>query len=226
MKPERKLAETTTREGARLALYEHDGSYAIRLDGQTLMHSAISASELQLGELAVKRLTDQSPASVLIGGLGLGFSLKSVLVKVAPTSAIHVAELIPQVVEWNREFLATVNGTLVDDTRVTIFIDDIWNVLARAPQGQYDAIVIDIDNGPAAMVQKPNFRLYHANGIRMMIAALKPGGRVVVWSAARDDAFANRLAVTGLQVQSIPAKLYANAKRCGCTLYIADKPLP
>jgi spermidine synthase len=121
--------------------------------------------------------------------------------------------------------LTAVNGTLVDDSRVTIFIDDVWNVLARAPQGQYDAIVIDIDNGPAAMVQKPNFRLYHANGIRMIIAALKPGGRVVVWSAARDDAFANRLAVTGLQVQSIPAKLYANAKRCGCTLYIADKPL-
>ncbi len=157
MKPERKLAETTTREGARLALYEHDGSYAIRLDGQTLMHSAISASELQLGELAVKRLTDQSPAKVLIGGLGLGFSLKSVLAKVATTSVIHVAELIPQVVEWNREYLATVNGMLVDDPRVTIFIDDIWNVLTRAAEGLYDAIVIDIDNGPAAMVQKPNF---------------------------------------------------------------------
>src|ERR1035438_6634067 len=88
MKPERKLAETTTREGARLALYEHDGSYAIRLDGQTLMHSAISASELQLGELAVKRLTDQSPASVLIGGLGLGFSLKSVL---APSTTLSAS---------------------------------------------------------------------------------------------------------------------------------------
>jgi spermidine synthase len=208
-----------------LALYEHDGSYAIRLDGQTLMHSAISASELLLGELAVKRLTDQSPAAVLIGGLGLGFSLKSVLVTVAPTSAIHVAELIPQVVEWNREFLVAVNGTLTDDPRVTIFIDDVWNVLARAPHGQYDAIVIDIDNGPAAMVQKPNFRLYHQNGIRMMMDALKPGGRAVIWSAAWDDAFANRLSKAGFRISAIPAKLYLNAKRNGCVLYVADKPL-
>jgi len=225
MKPERKLAETTTREGARLALYEHDGSYAIRLDGQTLMNSAMSASELLLGELAMKRLTDQSLVSVLIGGLGLGFSLKSVLAKTAPGSAIHVAELILQVVEWNREFLASVNGTLVDDPRVTIFIDDVWNVLARAPQSQYDAIVIDIDNGPAAMVQKPNFRLYHQNGIRMMIDALKPGGRAVIWSAAWDDAFANRLSAAGFRISAVPAKLYSKAKRNGCVLYVADKPL-
>jgi spermidine synthase len=225
MKPERKLAETTTREGARLALYEHDGSYAIRLDGQTLMHSAISASELLLGELAVKGLTDQSPSCVLIGGLGLGFSLKSVLAKTAPASTIHVVELIQQVVEWNREFLNAVNGTLVDDPRVTIFNDDVWNVLARAKKEQYDAIVIDIDNGPAAMVQKPNFRLYREHGIRLMLAALKPGGRAVIWSAARDYPFADRLTEAGFQVEAIPAKLYPNAKRCGCTLYIADKPL-
>ena len=225
MKPERKLAETTTREGTRLALYEHDGSYAIRLDGQTLMHSAISASELQLGELAVKRLTDQSPVSVLIGGLGLGFSLKSVLAKVAPTSVIHVAELIPQVVEWNREFLVAVNGMLVDDPRVTIFTDDVWNVLGRTAKDRYDAIVIDIDNGPAAMVQKPNFRLYHQNGIRMMMDALKPGGRTVIWSAAWDDAFANRLSKAGFRISAVPAKLYPNAKRNGCVLYVADKSL-
>ena len=147
------------------------------------------------------------------------------LVTVAPTSAIHVAELIPQVVEWNREFLVAVNGTLTDDPRVTIFIDDVWNVLARAPQGQYDAIVIDIDNGPAAMVQKPNFRLYHQNGIRMMMDALKPGGRAVIWSAAWDDAFANRLSKAGFRISAIPAKLYLNAKRNGCVLYVADKPL-
>jgi len=225
MKPERKLAETNTREGARLGLYEHDGSYAIRLDGQTLMHSAISASELLLGELAVKGLTDQGPSCVLIGGLGLGFSLKSVLAKTSPMSTIHVAELIPQIMEWNREFLATVNGTLVNDPRVTIFIDDIWNVLARSAQGLYDAIVIDIDNGPAAMVQKPNFRLYHQHGIRLMLTALKPGGRAVIWSAAWDDAFANRLSAAGLRITAVPAKLYPNAKRNGCILYVADKSL-
>jgi spermidine synthase len=223
MKPERKLAETTIRSGARLMLHEHDGSYAIRLNGQTLMLSAQSASELLLGELAVAGLANQPAPSVLIGGLGLGFSLRSVLAKTGPTATVHVAELIPQVVDWNREFLAAVNGKLVDDPRVTIFDDDVWNTLASSARDRYDALLLDIDNGPTAMVQQPNARLYSAKGIRLMLMALKPGGRAAIWSADRDNAFADRLAEAGFRVEAIPAKLYANAKRCGCTIYVADK---
>jgi len=223
MKPERKLAETTIRSGARLMLHEHDGSYAIRLNGETLMLSTQSASELLLGELAVAGLANQPAPSVLIGGLGLGFSLQSVLTKTGPTATVHVAELVPQVVDWNREFLAAVNGKLVDDPRVTIFADDVWNVLATA-RGRYDALLLDIDNGPTAMVQQPNARLYSSKGIRLMLTALKPGGRAAIWSAARDHAFADRLSEAGFRVEAIPAKLYANAKRCGCTIYLADMP--
>jgi len=224
MKPERKLAETKTLSGATLALYEHDGSYAIRLNGQTLMHSAMAASELLLGELAVARLADRPAPRVLIGGLGMGFSLQSVLARTGPAAAVHVAELIPQVVDWNRGFLAAVNGKLVDDPRVTIFTEDLWNILLHAAPGHYDALVIDIDNGPAAMVQQPNARLYKPAGIRLLSAALKPGGRAAIWSAAPDHAFADRLVLAGFRVEAVPAKLYAKAKRCGCTLYIADKP--
>jgi spermidine synthase len=222
MKPERKLAETTIRSGGRLMLHEHDGNYAIRLNGQTLMLSAQSASELLLGELAVAGLANQPAPRVLIGGLGLGFSLRSVLAKTAPGAMVHVAELIPQVVDWNREFLAAVNGKLVDDPRVTIFADDVWNVLATA-RDRYDALLLDIDNGPTAMVQQPNARLYSAKGIRLMLMALKSGGRAAIWSAARDHVFADRLSEAGFRVEAIPAKLYANAKRCGCTIYVADK---
>ena len=222
MKPERKLAETTIRSGARLMLHEHDGSYAIRLNGQTLMLSTQSASELLLGELAVARAANQPTPNVLIGGLGLGFSLRSVLAKTGPTATVHVAELIPQVVDWNREFLAAVNGKLVDDPRVTIFADDVWNVLATA-RYRYDALVLDIDNGPTAMVQQPNARLYSPKGIRLMLMALKPGGRAAIWSANRDHGFADRLSEAGFRVEAIPAKLYANAKCCGCTIYLADK---
>ena len=224
MKPERKLAETTIRSGARLMLHEHDGSYAIRLNGQTLMLSVQSASELLLGELAVARAANQPTPNVLIGGLGLGFSLRSVLAKTGPTATVHVAELIPQVVDWNREFLAAVNGKLVDDPRVTIFADDVWNVLATA-RDRYDALLLDIDNGPTAMVQQPNARLYSPKGIRLMLMALKPGGRAAIWSAGPDHGFADRLSKTGFRVEAIPAKLYANAKRCGCTIYVADKPV-
>jgi len=224
MKPERKLAETTTLNGARLTLHEHDGNYAIRINGQTLMNSALAASELLLGELAVARLTNQTTPSILIGGLGLGFSLKSVLAKTAPKATVHVAELIPQVVDWNREFLAAVNGKLVDDPRVTIFPEDVWNVLSRAPRDRYDALLLDIDNGPTAMVQQPNARLYKPAGVQRMLAALKPGGRAAIWSAATDNAFANRLVLAGFRVEATSAKLYDKAKRCGCTIYVADKP--
>ncbi len=224
MKPERKLAETTLASGAQLTLHEHDGNYAIRINGQTLMNSALASSELLLGELAVTGLTNQSDPSVLIGGLGLGFSLQSVLAKTGAASVVHVVELIPQVVKWNREFLTMVNGKLVDDSRVTIFADDIWNVLLRTAPHRYDALLLDIDNGPTAMVQQPNARLYKPAGIQLMLTALKPGGRAAIWSAAPDSAFENRLIDAGFRVEAVSTKLYAKAKRCGCTIYVADKP--
>ena len=224
MKPELKLAETTITTGARLTLHEHDGNYAIRINGQTLMNSALAASELLLGDLAVARLKDQPKPCVLIGGLGLGFSLQSVLAKTGPTVTVHVAELIPQVVDWNREFLTGVNGKLVDDSRVSIFTEDVWNILSRSTHGRYDALLLDIDNGPTAMVQQPNARLYKPAGVRLMLAALKPGGRAAIWSAAPDHAFADRLVVAGFRVEAVSNKLYAKAKRCGCTIYVADKP--
>jgi spermidine synthase len=225
MKPERKLAETTIPSRARLTLHEHDGSYVIRLNGQTLMHSARAASELLMGDLAVARLTDRPAPCVLIGGLGLGFSLRSVLAKAAPNITVNVAELIPQVVDWNRQFLAEVNGKLVGDPRVTVYCEDVWDVLTRSGRGRYDAILIDIDNGPAAMVHQPNTRLYAASGIRLLLEALQPNGRAAIWSADRDQAFEDRLSSAGFQVEVIRAKLWAKAKRCGCHIYIADKPL-
>ena len=110
MKPNRKLAETTTPDGARLTLHEHDGTYCIRLNTEELMHSSVHASELRLGELATASLASHAHPWVLIGGLGLGFTLKAVLEKLGPESTVHVAELIPAVVAWNREFLSSQIG--------------------------------------------------------------------------------------------------------------------
>ena len=222
MKPNLKLAEAATPDGARLTLHEHDGTYCIRINTEKLMHSSIHASERLLGELAVAPFLSRAHPSVLIGGLGLGFTLRSVLEKLGPKSTVHVAELIPAVVAWNREFLSGLNGALLDDPRVEIFVADVWNVIAQAGRARYDAVLLDIDNGPAAMVQKRNSRLYDRDGLHRIATVLKPGGRLVVWSARPDRGFGERLADAGYTVQVVPAKLHSHAKRCAYTLFVAD----
>jgi spermidine synthase len=226
MKPNLKLAETTTPDGARLVLYEHDGAYCIRLNGQDLMHSSVTASELRLGELAAETLSGQPESLALLGGLGLGFTLKSLLAKSGPGTKVQVAELIPQIVDWNRNLLGHLNGALLDDPRVEVFLRDVWTVIAGAGPAHYDALVLDIDNGPSAMIQKLNARLYSSKGLERMAAVLKPHGRALFWSARPDPAFAKRLARAGFDVRVVAAPLYAAAKRCPVSIYVAEKQTP
>lgn len=222
MKPHFKLAETLTPDRARLSLHSHDGNFCIRVNGQELMHSAASASELQLGELATEKFAGR-PARVLIGGLGLGFTLKAVLEKSSAAAVVEVAELIPAVVEWNRSFLAGLNGVLLAEPRVKVLVEDVGRVLSRAKPATYDAVILDIDNGPTAMVQADNAGHYRAQGIQRLFSALKPGGRAAIWSAKADRAFEDRLKKTGFAVKTVPAKLYATAKRMAYTIYLADR---
>jgi spermidine synthase len=222
MKPHVKLAEATTPDGKRLTLHQHDGRFSLRVDSKELMHSAATASELQLGQLAAPRMAAVPAARVLIGGLGLGFTLQSVLGGAGAGTVVEVAELIPEVVDWNRTHLADLNGALLTDPRVQVVIDNVCSVLGRAT-AIYDVILLDIDNGPTAMVQAGNARLYDKRGIQRIAGALKPGGRAAIWSARPDPAFEDRLKAAGLSVERVSAKLYATAKRDTYTIYIADK---
>ena len=226
MKPNRKLAETTTPDGGRLVLYEHDGAYCIRLNGQDLMHSSVTASDLRLGELAAESLSGQPESLALLGGLGLGFTLKSLLAKSGPGVKVQVAELIPQIVDWNRNLLGHLNGKLLDDPRVEVLLRDVWTVIACAEPAHYDALVLDLDNGPSAMIQKLNARLYSSKGLERMAAVLKPHGRALFWSVRPDPAFAKRLTHAGFQVEVVPAPLYTSAKRCAVSIYVAEKQTP
>jgi spermidine synthase len=223
MKVQQKLAETETPDGARLTLHEHDGAYAIRMNGQGLMSSTATESELVLGQLGTAHISGQPDAAVLIGGLGLGFTLKSVLEHVAPTATVHVAELLPAVVEWNREFLPGLNGKLLDDPRVKVYIEDVLPIIRRAATAQYGSILLDIDNGPSAMVQDENARLYSDAGLQAISAALKRGGRAVIWSAGEDEAFCRRLRKAGFKVNLVRAKRYTGARRAAIFLYVAEK---
>ena len=225
MKPNITLAETKTPNGARMTLVEHDGNYCIRVNGQQLMHSAVSVSEIELGRLSCENHAKKNNGTrVLIGGLGLGFTLKSVLATVGGNAVVQVSELFPEIVTWNRTFLAGLNGGALTDRRVNVLVEDVRAIIRRAAYKPYDVIALDIDNGTTAMVKEENHQLYSERGMQQIALALKPGGRAAVWSACADAVIERRLVKAGLKVQAVPAKLYAQAKRSTYMIYVADKP--
>lgn len=226
MKPNVTLAETTTPNGARMTLVEHDGSFCIRVNGQQLMHSMVATSEIKLGTLGCERHSAKNlQPKVLIGGLGLGFTLKSVLEATGPQATVHVVELFPEVVEWNRTFLAGLNGDALKDERVKVITEDVRAVISRAAQTPYDVIALDIDNNTTAMVKVENHQLYEKRGIQQIWEALRPGGRAAIWFAGPDVAIERMLKKVGFTVQAIPAKLRPSSKRETYMIYVADKPL-
>lgn len=225
MKPNITLAETTTPNGARMTLVEHDGSFCIRVNGQQLMHSKVTTSEIKLGSLACERHSSETAQpKVMIGGLGLGFTLKSVLQSTGLQAAVHVVELFPEIVEWNRTHMADLNGDSLQDPRVTVLTEDVRAVIIRAAQAPYDVIALDIDNNTTAMVKVENHQLYHKLGIQQIWEALRPGGRAAIWFAAPDVAIEKLLKKVGFTVQAIPAKLCGSSRRETYMIYVADKP--
>ncbi len=224
MKPNITLAETRTPNGARMTLVEHDGHFCIRVNGQQLMHSAVTTSEVELGEVGCENLgSKKSAPRILIGGLGLGFTLKAVLASTGPSAVVHVAELFPEIVAWNRTHLHALNGKLLDDPRVTVLTEDVRAILRRSEKTPYDAILLDIDNGTTAMVSDDNYDLYSPRGIQHIAAALKPSGRAAIWSASPDAPLAERLKKAGLTVKPLASRVHATARRSAYMIYLADK---
>ena len=224
MIPFRTLAETRTPDGSRLNLHEHDGEFFIKLDGRQLMSTTSTSSELLLAQESCADLARHDNPRVLIGGLGLGFSLKRVLELSGPCAQVEVAELLPEVVLWNREFLRAVNGALLDDPRVKVIIADVFPVIARSAKAAYAAILLDVDNGPTSFVQKDNSRLYDRRGLRMIYRALIPGGRVAFWSAVDEPDFPANLKRAGFKVEVFPAKPHERSKQSPHRIYVAQRP--
>jgi spermidine synthase len=224
LKPQRKLAETTTPDRALLTLHAHDKWFSVRLQGKELMNSAAAESELQLGASGVASIANRSEPRVLIGGLGLGFTLHSALEALPKRAKVEVVELIPQVVEWNRTHLLDLNGWRLNDPRVSVLLENVASVITRAHPRTYDAIILDVDNGPVAMVDAANSRLYGSHGIRALARALTPGGRIAVWSASADAKFSARLTQQGFEVRAVPSRLHAGARRSTYMLYFGDAP--
>ncbi len=178
-----------------MVLAKRGREYAIRVRGVELMNSRNHVSEDELGRYAARLVVDRADARVLIGGLGLGYTLRAML-NASPTSVrVDLAELFPTVVRWNREHLGVLAGKPLDDPRVTLIEDDVAAVIARSP-GRYDAIVLDVDNGPDAVFET-NAKLYKRDGLSEAKRALAPGGGLCVWSAFESPTFTRWLREVG-----------------------------
>jgi spermidine synthase len=219
MKTTTTLATCRTPDGTQLVLQEHDGQHFLKIGGVPLMSTTAAASEQQMAEIACVALP--AKPRILIGGLGFGFTLRRVLELCPPAATVDVAELLPEVVAWNREFLTEVNGRLIDAPRVSVHIRDVAGLIDGCGNDRYHAILLDVDNSPDPLVQQGNARLYNRGGISRTLAALHPGGRVVYWSANRDPEFARALSRVFNTVECIGAKAYPQAKRFTHTLFVA-----
>lgn len=198
MIPWEPVGETRLPSGETMSLHRRGDEFSLRVAGLELMNSRQHGSEEALAALALAELA-RPAQNVLIGGLGMGFTLRAALDALPATARVSVAELVPQVAEWNRGPLAHLAGRPLTDGRVRLVVADVADLLARAT-GTYDAVLLDTDNGPEGTTHEGNERLYSPAGLRAAHAALTPGGVLAVWSAFQSPAFARRLVAAGFAV--------------------------
>ena len=187
-----------------LRLKRRGTEFSIMLGTNELMNSRLSGSEEALARLTIERLAVPAPR-VLIGGLGLGFTLRAALPLLPPQARVTVVELVPAVVAWARGPLAAIHGDSLDDPRVTILEEDVGAVI-RTSKADWDAILLDVDNGPEGLSRAGNDALYSAKGLAAARTALAPRGVLSVWSAGPDRSFTRRLQASSLKVEEIPVR--------------------
>ena len=193
------LEQVKTPDGSTLALIERDGEYAIRVNGRELMSTRHSFSEEQLGVVACQGRAQRKGVCVLVGGLGLGFTLRAALANLARDARVVVAELVPEVVTWNRNSAYPLAAAALADPRTQVLLGDVADILAQS-QDSFDAIMLDADNQTTNMNTAGNSSLYQTPGLALVWRKLRPGGTVVYWSAGEELLFAKWLASSGFEV--------------------------
>lgn len=205
-----------------LRLYQHAKDYSIDISGEgELMSSRVHGSEESLAELTCSRISGRSRPRLLIGGLGMGFTLAAALKQLNGHAEVVVAELVPKVVEWNRGPLGAESGHPLLDSRVIVREGDVAQILKTEKHG-FDAILLDVDNGPNGLTHSDNDWLYSVSGLNASYRALKPGGILSVWSAGPDVRFTKRLRQAGFKVEEI--MVHAHGKKGGkCLIWLAQR---
>lgn len=205
------LDSARTGDGAQeLRLKRRGSEFSIMLGANELMNSRLSGSEQALAKLSCQRIAGHHQPRILIGGLGMGFTLRAALAELGKDAGIVVAELVPAVVAWARGPMADVFGGCLDEPRVAIQETDVGQLIRSGPAA-WDAILLDVDNGPEGIVHKGNDALYSLAGLGAARAALKPGGVLAVWSQGPDGGFTRRLKQAGFAVEEVNTR--ANGKR-------------
>ncbi len=215
-------AEVPGNEGE-VILLVRDREFSIRTAGTELMNSRIHGSEDALAELSCSRLNPQVPWQILVGGLGMGYTLAATLEQSGPDAEIFVSELIPAVVRWNREHLGHLAGNPLADPRVRVEEEDVVKTIGKE-KSVWNAILLDVDNGPAGLTRKSNDRLYGKSGLKKSFDALKPGGILAVWSCGIDEVFTRRLKLAGFKTKVLSVRARKSGKGSKHTIWLGIKP--
>ena len=204
----------TTKNGAELRLYQRDTEFSIKADNQELMNSQFHGSEEVLAKLGCERFAHNPGVRVLIGGLGLGYTLRAALDELNHDAEVVVAEIVSEVVEWNKDFLGHLADSPLEDSRVHVQVSDVASVI-KSGRGSYNAIILDVDNGPQAMTQEGNDWIYGLEGLKSSFDALRPKGVLSIWSTDPDPVFTRRLLRTGFKVEEVKTRARSGKKGGG-----------
>ena len=222
MIPRELIGEAEVPGGAPLRLFRRGSDFMIVLERNELMSTRMHGSEVALGTMACDRLAGHKSPHLLIGGYGMGYTLRAVLGQLGPTARVTVVELVPGIIAWARGPMAAVTAGCLDDPRVTVTVGDVGASMAQST-AQFDAILLDVDNGPDGLTRAANDGLYSPQGLANAKQALRPGGILAVWSAAPDTAFGRQLERGGFSVETVKVRARETGKGATHIIWFATK---
>jgi spermidine synthase len=226
MKPTTRVAETAAPDGAKFVLLKHDGEFLLYMDDRQIMTTTLTHSELLLADIGCDFKKSRRSPRILIGGLGLGYSLRRALEITGPGAQVVVAELLPEIVRWNHEHLDGLNDEILADPRTQIAQEDVFKIINQASgkKGQkFDSILLDVDDGPTSLIQPQNIQLYGSDGLDVIKNALTPGGRLAIWAAVGEPKLLNALGRAGFRTEEIACAKHERAKRQNHRIYLAER---
>jgi spermidine synthase len=221
MRPTETLAREKTPEGDELVLTCRDGVYHLIVDNVELMTSRVHGSEEDLARLACEAIAGRKTPRVLVGGLGFGYTLRAALDHSPPDATVVVCEVFPSLLDWNRKLLGYLAREPLEDRRVKVVLADVRTLFDG--RERFDAILLDVDNGPGALTDSANAALYSSAGIAAAHASLNPGGTLALWSAREDRKFEHRLRSANFTTKLERTRAHANNKGPRHTIYLAQK---